>query len=214
MLSSRLDDGPSNFEGYKLCSEIVESIKSLGYNRPTLIQHFAIPEVLLGRNTLIAAETGSGKTLAYAAPLLHMLMQKKTCYDPWESGLVPSVPLEQAELVSSTGPKAIVLTPGRELAYQTCDMVRNLARGTDLVIGKILAGNVLVEEIAEEVKKDVLVGTPGILRHLVKQEELPLDRLSHVIVDEADSLLDDTFSNQIIDLLSNVQVTKCDVLKM
>ena len=163
----------------------MSAIYASGHRRPTLIQHFAIPEILLGRNTLIAAETGSGKTLAYAAPVLHMLMGASKGCD---------------------APRALVLTLGRELAIQTCDMIGRLIGKTGLKVDlKITERLVENDQLLNE--QDVIVGTPGILNKMVREEKLNLERLSHVIIDEADSLLDDSFSGMVIEMLSTVKVS-------
>lgn len=90
----------------------------------TLFQKLAIPTIIKGRNCLFAAETGSGKTLTYAAPLLHRLLQLRRTHDLPVAGL----------------PRALVLTPSRELADQTSLAVKRFAQFTNINVHLSVSG--------------------------------------------------------------------------
>lgn len=146
-------------------------LQGQGIEVPTPIQTQAIPAALKGRDVIALAQTGSGKTLAFALPLVRRLEA---------DGKPPP------RRVS-----AVVLSPTRELATQTLEVLRALAEGTRLGIVQA-TGGVPVERQAARLAHgaDILVATPGRLTDLLTHEAVVLDRLRHLVLDEADRMLD------------------------
>ncbi len=146
------------------------------YKEPTPVQMQAIPCILQGRDTLVAAPTGSGKTAAFLIPLLALL-----------------------EAPKKGGVRAIVVAPTRELAQQIYRNTLSLSLGKKFRVmlltkasASIASGRGTGEHEGEMVgqQKDIIISTPQRLVHLLKDEEFPLDKLEMLVLDEADKLLE------------------------
>lgn len=163
-----------------LDSDILTAVEALGFEKPTCIQNVAVPAILRGAHTLCAAETGSGKTLAYLLPTLSMLAQRK------RSGMMSE---------SCNTPSIIILTPNRELTDQVTSVAKSLQSHVDFSLHSVCGGRGTKGRLAWPIKKsmDVLVTTPGILRKLLIAGQIKSSGLQQVILDEADTLLDDSF---------------------
>ncbi|MGF1641114.1 MAG: DEAD/DEAH box helicase [Rhodospirillales bacterium] len=162
----------TSFASVGLCEPILCALAADGYVDPTPIQERAIPLLLAGRDLLGVAQTGTGKTAAFALPILQRL----------------------AGAAAAAGPRAtraLVLAPTRELAIQIGDSFRAYGRHLDLRSTVIFGGvgqNPQVRALARGV--DVLIATPGRLLDLLGQGHLRLDKVSHLVLDEADRMLD------------------------
>ncbi|MCU8038007.1 DEAD/DEAH box helicase [Shewanella oncorhynchi] len=147
---------------------------------PTKVQQLAIPAILAGRDLLALAQTGSGKTLAFGLPLLQQLLQRQT-------------QLQGTKSVQPPNALALVLVPTRELALQVTEALQTVASqlSTSLNIQLLCGGVALEDQLAElAAKPQVLVATPGRLLDLCKQPHISLDSIKHLVLDEADRLLE------------------------
>lgn len=166
-------------------------ISALGYTEATPIQIQAIPHVLNGRDVLGAAQTGTGKTGAFALPIIHQLEKQS------HEGIARV--------------RALILVPTRELASQMTKAIRAYADGTDLRIVSVYGGVNMSRQIASLDKgSDIIIATPGRLIELNKQGVIPLSKVKHLVLDEADTILDMGFIReveQIIDLLPTQRQT-------
>lgn len=148
---------------------------------PTKVQQLTIPAILAGRDLLALAQTGSGKTLAFGLPLLQqILLQQQT-------------QLQGAKSVQPPNVLALVLVPTRELALQVTEALQTVASqlSTSLNIQLLCGGVALEDQLAElAAKPQVLVATPGRLLDLCKQSHVSLDSIKHLVLDEADRLLE------------------------
>jgi len=164
--------------------ELLKAVKSKGYNAPTPIQAKAIPVILAGRDILARAQTGTGKTDAFALPMVAILSQK--------SGNGPH-------------PRALVLTPTRELALQVGESIKLYARRVSLRC-TVVHGGVRIEPQIERLKRgiDILVVTAGRLLDLAGQRHVQLSRIEFLVFDEADRMLDLGFSEEIAEILALV----------
>lgn len=147
---------------------------------PTKVQQLAIPAILAGRDLLALAQTGSGKTLTFGLPLLQQLLQQQT-------------QLQGTKSVQSPNALALVLVPTRELALQVTEALQTVASqlSTSLNIQLLCGGVPLEDQLAElAAKPQVLVATPGRLLDLCKQSHISLDSIKHLVLDEADRLLE------------------------
>ncbi|XP_068941792.1 probable ATP-dependent RNA helicase DDX28 [Petaurus breviceps papuanus] len=145
---------------------------------PTWVQLQAVPPLLRGCHLLCAAETGSGKTLSYVLPLLQRLLSRPR--------LVASLP----------APRALVLVPSRELAEQVRAVAGPLGRALELHVREIGGGRGMgsvQRQLSLDPPADMLVATPGALWKALKQRLLSLEQLCFVVLDEADTLLDESF---------------------
>ena len=156
------------FKSLKLHPSLLSGIKELGFSQPTPIQADAIPPAVLGKDVLACAMTGSGKTAAFLLPILNSLLAKPR---------------------GTT--RALVLTPTRELAAQVLEELNSLAVHTPItgasVFGGVAAGP---QEHAFRSGVDVIVATPGRLLDHLRQPYAKLDRIEHLVLDEADRMLD------------------------
>lgn len=166
----------------------------LNVQKTTLIQNLAIPQILNNRHTLIAAETGCGKTLAYLIPILENVLKLKQSAN------------DQTFNEFNT-PKVLIITPSRELANQigeVCeDICHNLDIKTKVLIGghtKSLMKNPPIAEI------DVLVATLGALSKLITTKIYRMHQVRHVVLDESDTLLDDSFKGKLQYVLKHFPV--------
>ncbi len=169
------------FSPLSLCPELERAFQALGYTRPFPVQEQAIPAVLAGQDLVVQAQTGSGKTVAFLAPLLHLLVK-----DP--SGRVPGNP-----------PRVLVLVPTRELAMQVGDRALELARHLAVPMKICTAfGGVSInpQMMALRGGADLVIATPGRLLDLVRQNALSLRGLRHLVIDEADKLLELGFTDE------------------
>ena len=162
----------ASFSGLALAPPIQRAIAEANYTTPTPIQAAAIPHVLAGRDVLGCAQTGTGKTAAFALPILHRLDQDR-------------------RLTVPRSPQVLVLSPTRELATQIGESFRDYGRHLDLRQTIVFGGvgqNPQVKALARGVH--ILVATPGRLMDLMQQGHLRLDRVTMLVVDEADRMLD------------------------
>jgi ATP-dependent RNA helicase RhlE len=155
------------FTKFGLSPTVLEGVKAMGYVDPTPIQLRAIPLIMDGRDVIGSAQTGTGKTAAFALPILSKLDQ------------------HQAQT------RLLVLEPTRELAAQVETAIRDFARFTNLRIAVIFGGvGYGKQNDALRTGVDVLVATPGRLLDHIQQGNCKLDRVQHVVLDEADRMLD------------------------
>lgn len=152
---------------------------------PTRVQQLAIPAILAGRDLLALAQTGSGKTLAFGLPLLHAITQH----------IEQQTQLQSTKSVPALNALALVLVPTRELALQVTESLQaiasQLSASAPLHI-QLLCGGVSQEQQLAELtaKPQLLVATPGRLLDLCKQSHISLDSIKHLVLDEADRLLE------------------------
>jgi ATP-dependent RNA helicase RhlE len=152
----------------KLHPDLLKGIKELGFIRPTPIQEAAIPPALAGRDVLACAMTGSGKTAAFLLPILHKLVSRPR-------GVT----------------RALVLTPTRELAAQILEDLNDLAVHTPITGAAIFGGvGMGPQEHAFRSGVDVMVATPGRLLDHFRMPYAKLAGIEHLVLDEADRMLD------------------------
>jgi len=158
----------SQFSEFHLDPAIARGVTDLGFSTPTPIQIAALPPGLAGRDVLACAMTGSGKTAAFVLPILQRLLARP-----------------------GNGPRALVVTPTRELAAQVHEHLKALGRHTRIrsvaVFGGVAAGP---QERALRAGVDVVVATPGRLLDHMQHPWLRFDRLEVLVLDEADRMLD------------------------
>lgn len=164
-----------NFNKFNLEEQIMKQINAIGYTEPTPIQDQAIPAILVQKDILGLAKTGTGKTAAFVIPMLQRLMLGK-----------------------GRGVRALILAPTRELAEQINNTVVELGKFTKLKSVAIYGGVPAKAQIAAIRKGvDIVVGCPGRILDLVNQKQLFLSKLSIVVLDEADHMLDMGFLKDI-----------------
>ena len=173
------DDAKVTFASLALCKPLKRALQEAGYEEPTPIQAQAIPHLLEGRDLLGIAQTGTGKTAAFALPLLNRMSNNP-------------------KKVAPNRPRALVLTPTRELAAQIEQSFATYGTHLD-VTNTVIFGGVSDVQQKQALRKgvDVLVATPGRLLDLCDQMVLDLRRVEFFVLDEADRMLDMGFVNDV-----------------
>ncbi|MEO8198960.1 MAG: DEAD/DEAH box helicase [Gemmatimonadota bacterium] len=170
------------FSALKLHPLLLKGLKELGFARPTPIQTDAIPPAMEGRDVLACAMTGSGKTAAFLLPILHRLIEKPR---------------------GTT--RALVLTPTRELAAQILADLNDLAIHTPITGAAVFGGvGMGPQEHAFRSGADVLIATPGRLLDHFRSSYAKLSGLEHLVLDEADRMLDMGFLPDIRKVLRHI----------
>ena len=175
----------TTFDDIPLSKRTRTGLEKASYKTPTEIQKEAIPHTLRGRDVLGAAKTGSGKTLAFLIPVLEVLWAKR-----W---------------TSMDGIGAIIISPTRELAYQTFEVLRKVGSQHDLSAGLVIGGKDLKAEQERIQQTNIIVCTPGrLLQHMDETPNFDCLTLQVLVLDEADRILDLGFEEAMNSILENL----------
>jgi len=169
--------------------ELVRAIARAGYDSPTLVQSQTLSVALSGRDALITAATGSGKTLAYIWPMIVHIN-------------------DQPHITPITdGPISIILTPTRELAKQVYKHAKTFISCIGGRAVEVAGGNRGTWELTKDLRKgcEIVVSSPGRLIDMIKKKGTNLKRVTFLVLDEADRMLDMGFEKQIGSLLEGVR---------
>jgi ATP-dependent RNA helicase RhlE len=166
-----------SFEQLGLRAELLDAVSAQGYTTPTPIQAQAIPVILKGRDVLAGAQTGTGKTAAFALPILQMLSSRGG---------------------TSRRPRALVITPTRELAAQVSESIKTYGRNLHLR-SAVIFGGVAINPQIKQLRQglDILVATPGRLLDHAGRGTVNLSQVEILVLDEADRMLDMGFIHDI-----------------
>ena len=177
------------FADLNLDKNILSAVSSEGYESPTPIQAQAIPSALDGRDIMASAQTGSGKTAAFLLPTLQRLTKRSE--------------------KPGKGPRALVLTPTRELAAQVEKNALAYAKNMRWFRTVSIVGGASFGYQTRALSKpvDLIVATPGRLMDLMQSGKVDFARLEVLILDEADRMLDMGF---IDDIETIVEATPSD----
>jgi len=192
------------FNDLGLCAELAEAVSAKGYSVPTPIQAQAIPSILDGRDLLGGSQTGTGKTAAFTLPMLQLLDSRKPAQQDRDSGGGRS---------RAGRPRALVLTPTRELAAQVGASVEEYGQGLRLR-STVIFGGVGINPQIDRLRRgvEVLVATPGRLLDHCGQGTLDLSGVEILILDEADRMLDMGFIHDIKKVLKLLPAKRQNLL--
>lgn len=159
---------------------VYSGVMKRGYKVPTPIQRKTIPIILENRDVVAMAKTGSGKTACFLIPLF----EKLKIHRP------------------DTGPRALILSPTRELAIQTFKFIKDLGKFMDLKTVLILGGDSMDHQFgAMHSHPDIIVATPGRFLHVCVEMDMKLKSIEYVVFDEADRLFEMGFGEQLNEIL-------------
>lgn len=171
------------FEEFNLTPELQDAIWYMGYRDATPIQEQAIPPITEGRDLIACAQTGTGKTAAFLLPVLDFQARKP-----------------------SPDTNTLILVPTRELAIQIDQQIQGLAYTLNITSIAIYGGGDGSEwgqqKIALTKGADIIVATPGKLISHLSQGYVRFDKIEHLILDEADRMLDIGFHEDIMKIIS------------
>ena len=163
----------TNFENLGLEKKILDVLHDAGFTKPFPIQERAIPVLLEGNDVIGQAHTGTGKTAAFALPMIQLV-------------------------VKNQGIQGIIMAPTRELALQITSEIKRFAKNTGITTATIYGGQSMgIQLDALRKKPEIIVATPGRLIDHLKRGTIKLNNVKHVVLDEADIMLDMGFIEDI-----------------
>ncbi|RLN73518.1 hypothetical protein BBJ28_00021080 [Nothophytophthora sp. Chile5] len=169
---------------------MLQLIQKHGYTEPFAIQQQALPAIMSGRDVIGIAKTGSGKTLAFLLPMFRHILHQP--------------PLQEGE-----GPIGIVMAPARELAQQIYVEARKFSKGLGLRATAVYGGSSVSEQIANLKRgSDIVICTPGRMIDILCMSAgkmVSLQRVTYVVLDEADRMFDMGFEPQITKIMLNIR---------
>ncbi len=163
-----------SFKQLQVSRPIVQKLEAEGITEPTEVQEKSIPLIFEGKDVLVESETGSGKTFGFSIPVV--------------------------EEVEGNDTQAIILSPTRELAKQISEEIDKIA-GEDTETVTIYGGVSYKPQIQGAKKSNIIVGTPGRVLDLLKQDKIDLSNLEYFVLDEADRMMDMGFQDELEGIL-------------
>ena len=188
-----------------LNEQILAGVATLGFSAPTPVQAAAIPAVLAGKDVVASAQTGTGKTAAFMLPTLQRIAvekpggaEKPDAKEPNASAKPNAAAGRSAKHNARRGstkrnayPRALIITPTRELAAQIDDVAKSVCTSTGQQAVIVTGGARYKHQITALQKGcDVLVATPGRLIDLLDKKHTSLENIQVLVLDEADRMLD------------------------
>jgi ATP-dependent RNA helicase RhlE len=174
------------FRNLGLSTDLLRAVADQGYTEPTPIQQQAIPAILLRQDIFASAQTGTGKTAGFTLPLLQLL----STTNPNKGHRTP---------------RALILTPTRELAAQVNDSVTTYGKYLSLR-SAVVYGGVGIKPQIQMLRRgvDIVVATPGRLLDHLAQKTLDLSQIEILVLDECDRMLDMGFIHDIRKILAKL----------
>jgi ATP-dependent RNA helicase RhlE len=171
------------FNDFKFDETLLEGLYSMGYKQPTPIQEQAIPVILNNKDIVACAQTGTGKTAAFLLPIIQHILQAKTRHL-----------------------NTLIITPTRELALQIDQQVDGLGYFCSVGSIAIYGGNDGIawtnQKHSLENGVDIVIATPGRLKALLQSGDMNFEHLQHLVLDEADRMLDMGFIDDIKNIIT------------
>lgn len=173
------------FKELHLNDQLLEAIDHMGFENATPIQELAIPQILDNKDLIACAQTGTGKTAAFILPILHKLTGKE-----------------------DTSIDTLIIVPTRELAVQIEHEIQGLSYFVSVGSKSIYGGGSGKDwdEQKDALKEgtDIIVATPGKLLSHIQQGYVDFSKVKHLVLDEADKMLDMGFSDDLLSIISNL----------
>ncbi len=170
------------FEDFKFAPKLLDGLISMGYTKPTPIQQQAIPLILDNKDLIACAQTGTGKTAAYILPILNKIIQTESRYL-----------------------NTLVIAPTRELAQQIDQQIEGFAYFLGVSSIPVYGGGDGAtwdqQRKAMESGADIIIATPGRLIALLQSGTIKLNQVEHLVLDEADRMLDMGFYDDIVRII-------------
>lgn len=180
------------FEEAGLSPRLLENVKKCGFRKPTPIQKYTLPPALERRDIMACAQTGSGKTAAFLLPIVQNLL-----------ATVDDANQSRKNYDSKSFPKALIISPTRELAQQIHKDAVKFVYRTGLSSACIFGGSVVEKQLTylKNYRIDILIATVGRLWDFFQREALSFERVEYLVLDEADRMLDMGFEKDIMNII-------------
>lgn len=176
----------SEFKAFSLLASIIDRVSLKGYTKPTPIQKECIPVLINGKDLLGIAQTGTGKTAAFSLPIINNFGRNKID-------------------IKAKSTRSLILTPTRELASQIMQNIDDYSDGLELKTKVVYGGVGRQPQVdAIELGLDILVATPGRLLDLIETGDINFEALEIFVLDEADTMLDMGFFNDVQTIISKL----------
>jgi ATP-dependent RNA helicase RhlE len=173
------------FKQFNFDERLIEGLSSMGFNKPTPIQEKAIPLILERKDLIACAQTGTGKTAAYILPIINNIIHAETRHL-----------------------NTLVIAPTRELAQQIDQQIEGFSYFLDVSSIAVYGGGDGAtwdqQKRALQEGADIIIATPGRLIALLQTGVIKLDHLEHLVLDEADRMLDMGFYDDIITIIKQL----------
>lgn len=173
------------FTELHLNEQLLEAITHMGFTHATPIQQLAIPQILAEKDLIACAQTGTGKTAAFILPILNKLTGKE-----------------------DTSIDTLIIVPTRELAVQIEQEIQGLSYfvsvGSKAIYGGGSGKDWDIQKEALSEGTDIIVATPGKLLSHIAQGYVDFSKVKHLVLDEADKMLDMGFSDDLITIISKL----------
>ncbi|KAH8653432.1 ATP-dependent RNA helicase dbp9 [Xylariales sp. PMI_506] len=181
----------ATFTDLDLDPRVLQAISSQRYQTPTLVQSKAIPLALDGHDVIAKAKTGSGKTAAYVIPIIQAILKRKK---------------------QSTAPfvAALILVPTRELADQVTKVIDSFSAFCAKEIQTVKLGEKVPDAVSRSLlanDPDIVVATPARAWHNIQNSALALDKLTHLVLDEADLVLSYGYEEDLQNISASIPKT-------
>ncbi|XP_040040752.2 putative ATP-dependent RNA helicase DDX10 [Gasterosteus aculeatus] len=181
------------FSDFPISKKTLQGLQGVQCRQPTEIQRQTIGSALQGKDVLGAAKTGSGKTLAFLIPVLECLYRHQ-----W---------------TSMDGLGALIISPTRELAYQTFEVLRKVGKNHEFSAGLIIGGKDLKSESEQIHRTNIVICTPGrLLQHMDQTATFHASDLHMLVLDEADRILDMGFMDTVNAIVENLPASRQTLL--
>lgn len=181
-----MNETNTTFADFNLAPSILDGLDAMGFQEPTPVQIQAIPAILAGKDLIASAQTGTGKTAAYVLPILHKISEEK----------------------ASGGLNTLIISPTRELAMQIDQQIIGFGYFSGVsslaVYGGGSGSEFEKEKQAFKSGADIVVATPGKLIQHLNMGYVNTKNLKHLILDEADRMLDMGFHEDIMKIISHL----------
>ena len=180
-----------SFETLKLSPQIKKALREKGYQNATDIQKELISAMFGGRDILAGAQTGTGKTAAFALPILEILAKE----------------FEEKHTI-----KAMIIVPTRELAKQVHASFETYGKYLPLKSLALYGGANMTSQIrALSLGADIVIGTSGRILEHIKQKNMSVENVKHLVLDEADTILDMGFVNEVMEIFLHLPIERQNV---
>jgi len=181
------------FDKFGLCDQLVEAVSYMGFKEATPIQEQAIPEIMKGRDILATAQTGTGKTASFVLPVLN-----------------------EIAVDEPKGTSTLIIAPTRELAIQIDQQIQAFSYFIPATSMAVYGGgdgdDWNQQKKALSSGTEIIVATPGKLLSHLKMPYVKFDQVKHLILDEADRMLDMGFFDDIMKIISHLPKTRQNLM--